>query len=250
MREPKSKTVVPAGIAAIAQRFWKESSALPPGTWANWWKTLVIGLGVSSLIVYGLTSIAMRQVDTGLQAWDEAWLLKMRDYSPLSFSKGVTWESPGNLVGMLPVFFTFTVLTAWFRKPVVAATVVATYIGQFALVWISWGMWSRDRPDLIANGIAAPSLHSFPSGHVVVSVTMYGLLFYLWFRSSRNPIEKVVSILFAIVWIGLISLSRLALGAHWPSDVLAGWFVGLLWLTTVIVAMNRALEFTKHKPTQ
>ena len=241
----KNKTVLPAGVVAIAQRFRKESHLIPTEAWAKWGKTLAVGLGISALTVCGMTLIAMRQVDAGLQAWDEKWLLEMRDYSPLSFSKGVTWESPGNLVGMLPVFLTFTALTAWFRKPIVAATVVATYIGQFALVWISWGMWSRDRPDLIADGIAAPSLHSFPSGHVVVATTMYGLLFYLWFRSSRSAIEKVVSILFAIVWIGLISLSRLALGAHWPSDVLAGWFVGFLWLTTVVTAMNRALKVTQ-----
>lgn len=237
--------MLPAGISVIARRFQQESQKLPSGTWSRWWKTLAVGLGISALIVYGMTVIAMRNVDAGLQAWDEDWLLRMRDYSPLSFSKGVTWESPGNLVGMLPVFFTFTVLTTWFRKPVVAGTVVATYIGQFALVWISWGMWSRDRPNLIADGIAAPSLHSFPSGHVVVSVTMYGLLFYLWFCASHNLIEKSISVLFAVVWIGLISLSRLALGAHWPSDVLAGWFVGLLWLTTVVVAMRRAIRVAK-----
>ncbi len=186
------KTVLPAGITAIAQRFRQESRKLPSGAWSRWWRTLAIGLGISALIVFGMTLIAMRYVDAGLQAWDEAWLLKMQDYSPLSFSKGVTWESPGNLVGMLPVFFTFTALTAWFRKPIVAATVVATYIGQFALVWISWGMWSRDRPNLIADGIAAPSLHSFPSGHVVVVVTMYGLLFYLWFCASRSLVEKAI----------------------------------------------------------
>ncbi len=240
-----SKTVVPEGIRVITQRFWRESRALPSTAWTQWWKTLAIGLGICALVTYAVTRVAMGWESAWLQAWDEKWLLRLRDTNPLSFSKGVTWESPGNLVGMLPVFLTFTALTAWFRQPIVAATVVATYIGQFALVWVSWGMWSRDRPDLIANGIAAPSLHSFPSGHVVVVTTMYGFLFYLWFSSSRSPIERVISILFAFVWIGLISLSRLALGAHWPSDVIAGWLIGLLWLATVATAMNRALKVVK-----
>lgn len=164
----------------------------------------------------------------------------MKDYNPLSFNKGITWQSPGNLVGMLPMFFTFTALTAWFKKPLVAATVVVTYLGQFALVWISWGMWSRDRPDLIADGLAAPSLHSFPSGHVVVIVTVYGLLFYLWFRRSRSILEKLITLLFSALWIGLISLSRLALGAHWPSDVIAGLLMGVLWLAVIITALERA----------
>lgn len=234
------KTVVPHGIRAIAQRFWRESQSLPATAWSKWWKTLAIGLGICALITFFLTRAAMGWETQWMQAWDESSLVEWRSVSPLSFSKGVTWESPGNLVGMLPVFFTSLVLTAWFRKPLVAATVLVTYLGQFALVWISWGMWSRDRPNLIADGLAAPSLHSFPSGHVVVSVTMYGLIFYLWFRASKNWLEKLVAIAFAIVWIGLISLSRLALGAHWPSDVIAGIFIGSLWLITVITALERS----------
>ncbi len=236
----KSKTVVPAGIRAIARRFWQDSRALPKAAWLAWWKTLLIGLGICALIAYVGTRIAMGWESSWMQAWDEKWLLQWRDTSPLSFSKGITWESPGNLVGMLPIFFTLTALTAWFRKPLIAATVVATYIGQFALVWISWGMWSRDRPDLIADGLAAPSLHSFPSGHVVVATTMYGLIFYLWFRAASNVLEQLVAIAFGTLWIGLIALSRLALGAHWPSDVIAGSFIGALWLTTVITALERA----------
>lgn len=236
----KHQTTLPSGIKAVTRRFWQESRALPADAWTTWWQTLAIGLGISALLVYGLTRLAMGWENSWLQAWDEKWLLIMRDRSPLSFDKGITWQSPGNLVGMLPMFFTFTALTAWFKKPLVAATVVATYIGQFALVWISWGMWSRDRPDLIANGVAAPSLHSFPSGHVVVITTVYGLLFYLWFRSSRSVFERLFTLVFASVWIGLIALSRLALGAHWPSDVIAGLFVGVLWLVVVIIALTRA----------
>jgi len=244
LRQPK--TVVPHGVSAIAHRFWQESRNLPPLAWSHWWKTLVIGLGISALMVYFMTRLTMSWETQWLQAWDEKWLLIMKDRNPLSFNKGVTWQSPGNLVGMLPTFFTFTALTTWFKKPIVAATVVVTYLGQFALVWISWGIWSRDRPDLIANGLAAPSLHSFPSGHVVVIVTIYGLLFYLWFRRSRNLIEKAITLIFATLWIGLISLSRLALGAHWPSDVIAGLLMGSLWLVVVITALERAQQAVSY----
>lgn len=243
---PQTKTVVPQSMRAIAHRFRQDSRALPPEAWAKWWKTLAIGLGLCALITYGLTRIAMGWETAWMQAWDEKWLVAWQDRNPLTFAKGVTWESPGNLVGMLPIFFTLTALTAWFRKPLISATVVATYLGQFALVWISWGMWSRDRPKLIADGLAAPSLHSFPSGHVIVSVTMYGLIFYLWFRTSKNLLEKLVAIAFGTVWIGLIAMSRLALGAHWPSDVIAGLFIGSLWLITVITALERAQKAARQ----
>lgn len=244
-----SKTVVPQGIRAIAQRFWQDSRSVPPAAWNKWWKTLAIGLGVCALVTYGLTRTAMGWDSLWMQSWDEKWLLAWRDRNPLTFAQGVTWESPGNFVGMLPVFLTLTTLTTWFRKPLIAATVVAAYLGQFALVWMSWGMWSRDRPNLIADGLAAPSLHSFPSGHMVVSTTMYGLIFYLWFRTSKNWLEKLIAIAFGTVWIGLIAMARLALGAHWPSDVIAGLLIGSLWLITVITALERSDSAAKkYKP--
>lgn len=241
----KSRTVVPAGVRAIAHRFWQASHSLPPAAWSKWWKTLAIGLGICALITYIITRLAMGWEDTWLQAWDEKWLPILESRSPLSFPRSVTWESPGNTIGMLPVFLTLTALTAWFRQPIIAATAVVAYIGQFALVWISWGMWSRDRPELIANGIAAPGLHSFPSGHVVVSVTMYGLIFYLWFRTSRNWLEKLIAIAFGTLWIGLITTTRITLGAHWPSDVVVSLVVGALWLATIISALERATHAAK-----
>ncbi|MGB7251067.1 MAG: phosphatase PAP2 family protein [Phormidesmis sp.] len=246
----KYKTVVPAGVSAIAHRFWKESRLLPPAAWSSWWKTLAIGLGVCALVAYLLTRLAMGWEDIWLQAWDEKWLLTLNERSPLSFPRSVTWESPGNLIGMLPVFLTLTALTAWFRQPIIAATAVVAYVGQFALVWISWGTWSRDRPELIADGIAAPGLHSFPSGHVVVALTMYGLIFYLWFRTSRNWIERVIAIAFGALWIGLITTSRISLGAHWPSDIVASFIVGVLWLATLILSLEaatRAAKNAKHR---
>jgi membrane-associated phospholipid phosphatase len=241
-----SKTVVPKGVSVIAHRFWKESHALPPAAWAQWWKILAMGLGICALVTYGLTRLAMGWDVTWLHAWDEKWLLILSDRSPLSFSRSITWESPGNTIGMLPVFGVLTALTAWFRQPLIAATAVAAYIGQFSLVWIGWGMWNRDRPDLIANGIAAPGLHSFPSGHVVVSVTMYGLIFYLWFRMSRSWVERVIVIFFGIAWISLIAAASITLGAHWPSDIIVGFIIGALWLATAILALENGSRVTRN----
>lgn len=242
----KSQTAIPAGVKVIAHRFWHESRSLPPAAWSHWWRTLAVGLGICALATYVITRLAMGWEETWLQAWDEKWLLTLAARSPLSFPRSITWESPGNTIGMLPIFLILTALTAWFRQPIIAATAVATYIGQFALVWISWGMWSRDRPDLIADGIAAPGLHSFPSGHVVVSMTMYGLIFYLWFRTSHSWLERLIAIAFGTAWIGLIATARITLGAHWPSDIIVGFTVGTLWLATVILALENSDRIARN----
>lgn len=220
-------------------QFWQDSRRVPQKVWRRWAGTLAIGLGLCALITLALTVGVKTYTDQGLQAWDARMLPVLADRLPLSFSRAITWESPGNLVGMLPVVVVFVGIMVARSRPLLAATMIMAYGLQFALVWIGWGYWNRDRPDLIADGVAASGLHSFPSGHTVVVITVYGLLGYLWCRASRSWVERLL-ITFAIaVWLGLIVSSRLVLGAHWPTDVIVGVVIGLLWLTTVIVALRR-----------
>ncbi|WP_322743657.1 phosphatase PAP2 family protein [Vasconcelosia minhoensis] len=242
----KSRSVVPAGISAIAHRFWQKSQQIPAEAWRRWGGTLAIGLGILALLTYATTRLAMGWQDPWLQDWDRQTLIAITERFPMTFAKGVTWESPGNLVGMLPMILTFTALTAWFANPLIAASAVAAYVLQFALVWISWGMWDRDRPDLIADGLAAPGLHSFPSGHATVVMATYGFLFYLWLRTSRSWLERFIALSFSLVWIGLISMARLILGTHWTSDIIAGLALGGLWLLTVVIAMERGLGYVRR----
>lgn len=240
----KHKWLIARTAIAVRQRFSHSAKAIPPKAWQRWAGTLAIGLGICALIMFVVTRWAMNA--EGLQAWDERALMLIVKHFPMSFDKGVTWQSPGNLVGMLPVIIAFTALTSWFSRPLIAATTLVAYILQFALVWIGWGLWNRDRPDLIADGLAAPGLHSFPSGHATVVTVVYGFLFYLWFRTSRSWWERIIVILFALLWIGLIGMSRLVLGAHWPSDVIAGLAIALLWLIFVILAVKRAEAYIRQ----
>lgn len=198
-----------------------------------------IGLGLCALVTFALTVWAKAHADQGLQAWDTQMLPVLADRLPLNFARSITWESPGNLVGMLPVVCTFTGIMVARSRPLLAATMMAAYGLQFTLVWIGWGYWNRGRPDLIADGVAASGLHSFPSGHTVVAITVYGLLAYLWCRASRSWIERLLITLAAMAWIAMIVSSRLVLGAHWPSDVIMAIIIGVLWLITVIVALKR-----------
>lgn len=225
-------------IRGFWHRFWQDSRSLPRSVWACWWRCLIVGFICTALFALGLTLLARSL--PGLQTWDQQTLDWIIATAPMSFAQGVTWQSPGNLIGMLPVVITFTALSIWKARPLVAATVVFGYGLQFAFAWIGWGLWHRSRPTVIADGLAAPGLHSFPSGHALVVVTIYGLLCYLWFREARNGIERGVTIGVFLLWVGLVGLSRLVLGSHWVSDVLAGLAIGLVWLTFLIYSLHRA----------
>ncbi|RZM79810.1 phosphatase PAP2 family protein [Leptolyngbya iicbica LK] len=212
---------------------------MPSPVWQQWAGTLALGLGICALLTFAMTIAAKTQVDQGLQAWDARWLPVVAEQLPLNFARSITWESPGNLLGMLPVVGIFVGIMVARSQPLLVATMLAAYSLQFALVWIGWGYWNRDRPGLIADGVAASGLHSFPSGHTVVVITVYGLLAYLWGRATRNWVERSLIAIAAIGYIGLIISSRLVLGAHWPSDVVVGIAIGLLWLLTVVTTLHR-----------
>lgn len=220
-------------------RFWTDSRQIPRSIWQRWAGTLAMGLGLCAVLTFALTLAAKGHVDQGLQQWDARWLPIMADRIPLNFARSITWESPGNLLGMLPVVCVFIGIMVARSQPLLAATMMAGYGLQFALVWIGWGYWNRERPALIADGVAASGLHSFPSGHTVVVITVYGLLSYLWCCSTRSWVERLLIILVTVGWLSLIVSSRLVLGAHWPSDVLVAIAIALPWLLTVTVALHR-----------
>ena len=106
--------------------------------------------------------------------------------------------------------------------------------------------WDRARPDLVAGGVASPGYHSFPSGHAALSTFVYGFLAWLWARSTHSLAERLFIVLCTAVWITMINVGRLRLGAHWPSDVVAGLMISLPWLT-IVVLLHRYLEAQAHR---
>lgn len=97
--------------------------------------------------------------------------------------------------------------------------------------------FAKPRPELWTRLIAEHSF-SFPSGHAVGSMVIYGFVGYLLgkeFESYRGVIYAIASTI--IISIGF---SRLYLGVHYPTDIIAGYGVGLLWLTTCLKFKNEA----------
>src|SRR5262245_62058770 len=91
----------------------------------------------------------------------------------------------------------------------------------------------RPSPDLVEVYLRHSTL-SFPSGHVVSYMTLFGFLFYLVHTlMPRSALRSALLIILSVL-IGLVGLSRVYLGAHWASDALAGYGFGLLWLALMI----------------
>jgi membrane-associated phospholipid phosphatase len=95
--------------------------------------------------------------------------------------------------------------------------------------------FAKPRPELWTRLIAEHSF-SFPSGHALGSFVLYGFLAYLLATQFPGFARIIYGI--AVGVIGGIGFSRLYLGVHWPTDVLAGYGVGFLWLTACIAMIK------------
>ncbi|TDV55191.1 undecaprenyl-diphosphatase [Actinophytocola oryzae] len=94
----------------------------------------------------------------------------------------------------------------------------------------------RPRPSL-SEHIVFVNSWSYPSVHSLNSMVVLGLLVVLALRGRTGRARAVVASV-GVLLVLLIGFSRVYLGVHWPSDVLAGWLVGVLWLTICFTVAN------------
>jgi undecaprenyl-diphosphatase len=106
-------------------------------------------------------------------------------------------------------------------------TFAASVSGQLASHVLK-EFFGRPRPDLIPHEVAVFT-HSFPSGHAMMSAVVYLTLASLAARLMDRRRLKLYVMSIAVIFTILIGASRVYLGVHWPSDVLAGWTVGASW---------------------
>ena len=106
--------------------------------------------------------------------------------------------------------------------------------------------FTRPRPDLDMRLVEAHS-YSYPSGHAMVALAFYGFLIYLAYKKVEHTWIKVLALIFLPMLILAIGASRVYLGVHYPSDVLAGFAVGLFWLLFIILTVTAFKFYRKRK---
>lgn len=151
-------------------------------------------------------------------------------------------KAPNIIFGTTVIALIFILKRNWHYL----ATLLISVIGAEIFVWIIKNIIDRPRPPL-SNALVYESSYSFPSGHTFVAISFYGLLVFFILHSEKNKALKRISFLLGLVLVCWIGLSRVYLGAHWPSDVLASFAAGIAWLTIIITSTKIKLKFN-HFP--
>lgn len=121
------------------------------------------------------------------------------------------------------------------RYYVETRTFLIACLGAFVLNTELKVFFSKPRPRLWVSLISERTF-SFPSGHALGSLVVYGFIAYVLTR--MYPKNQFLIYSLAVFLIVIIGFSRLYLGVHWPTDIIAGYGVGFLWLMSCIVVLK------------
>ncbi|MEV6279854.1 phosphatase PAP2 family protein [Nocardia sp. NPDC051832] len=123
------------------------------------------------------------------------------------------------------------------RLPRLAVYVILTGAGGLMLNAVVKQLVERLRP-VVETPVHSVAGWSFPSGHAMGSLVCYGVVVLVFAPIQRERVRRTVTG-FAVLLVAVIGLSRIALGVHYLTDVLAGWLLGALWLLLATVAFDR-----------
>lgn len=199
--------------------------------------TLTVGLAVAAFFawLFGvlLEGVVMREPITHLDRL-VAVALSERAYPRLTQVMGVvTFFGGGLWAGTVSVLV--SVVLGWRKRWRDALVLLTSVAGADLLMEVLKLLVHRPRPDLVRPLIHAGG-YSFPSGHATTSVALYLVLALLAFGWVRRWDARICILLSALAVSALIGFSRLYLGVHYVSDVLAGFALGAFWVALCVTA--------------
>jgi membrane-associated phospholipid phosphatase len=233
----------PAGRAVARAGLALGRSAVRLGSWGAANLVLLVTALVGGVVVVALTAVAAEVYESVMEADDLAGL----DQPVLDAAVG--WRTPwldgavthytdvGGPVGMPVLAVLATVVMVWrwrARTPLLLMLVAAA--GSLAMTVAGKDLVGRARPP---RSLAVPPFEgspSFPSGHTLNATVLTGIAVYLVLRRLDSGLARALTVLAGALFVGSMGLSRVFLGHHWLTDVVAAWALGLAWVSVVVTA--------------
>lgn len=195
---------------------------------------ITVCLSAASFLAFVELAEEMHEGDT--RALDRLLLMAFRDKGNLSDPVGPPWVEEmmrdftalGSFAVLLTLTLTVTGFLVLTRKRHAAWMVLVSVTGGMLVSnLLKWG-FARPRPDLVPHATVVYT-QSFPSGHAMLSAAVYLTLGALLARTQARKRVKAYLLAVAAALTLVVGISRVYLGVHWPTDILAGWAMGAGW---------------------
>jgi undecaprenyl-diphosphatase len=210
------------------------------------WRRWLSGDGIHYLVAFvfcavflwAFVEIADEVVEGESLGYDRAVLEWLREADDLSDPLGPAWVEELvrdiTALGGSAVLVLITVSVIGFlsleHKPRTIAFLVLAVLGGLVLSLLLKELFDRPRPEFLPHGQNVYT-QSFPSGHSMNAAVVYLTLASILARAQKPAAIKLYVVAMSIFVTILVGLSRVYLGVHWPTDVLAGWAAGGAWAT-------------------
>lgn len=206
---------------------------------------IIITLSIFSILAfYQISSLLL---DNEIAAFDESAYQYIRGLASPLLDRFMLWATfLGNrqfivvLSISLMIYYLFLRPHRWY-----SIKIPAVAVGSISANILLKEIYDRARPTAFQM-IEASGL-SFPSGHAMFNLSFYGLLIYIVHKEIQNGILRIVSIIFLSILIISIGLSRIYLGVHYASDVVAGFCAGFIWLIIALYVTKKIEKNVKEK---
>ena len=208
---------------------------------------LLIGVLLMTLLSYVFIVLADEVMEQEAISIDDHILLALRTQGDLDDPIGPLWlEEAGvdlTALGSWPVV-SLTVMLAlgllvFERRWRATGVVVASVGGGSLLVDVLKSAFARPRPEVVPHMVQVLS-ESFPSGHATIAAVTYATLGALATQLAQRRAVKLYLLAASLFVAVLVGLTRVYLGVHYPTDVVAGWCLGFAW-ATLCVLVTRVL---------
>ena len=202
---------------------------------------LVLTLGAW---IFGITVEELSEGDTHLDTRFAAWLHEHATEGWTTFFENVT--RLGNVPVLAAVTLVAAIVLARKRLTSELELLLLAAIGAQILTFGLKLGFERERP-FFPDPLATESTYSFPSGHASVSLAVYGTIGYIAARHATTRGRQIGILAAAAGLILLIGFSRLYLGVHYLSDVIAGFSLGLAWVALCVVLLHLRLRLRTRR---
>ena len=192
----------------------------------------VVGVAIAAACMSGYAELAedlnispsIYAFDTRVTAVVQSW----RGPAITTFFRAITWGASSVPVTLVTVAAIAVLM--WlnrYRDALFVACVVALGTG---LGTIAKRVTERPRPPVASALIELPTSYSFPSGHTLAALLVWTVIVIAVWRMTVRPTIRWSVAAVGSALVVLTALSRVYLGVHWPSDVVASWLLGAAWL--------------------